>query len=177
MRASGRVQRWRRHSGRSPRRRSSNSRPLTGNLWWSVTLHQGEGPVAFFNKPITPRHAKLAAYECELIGLVQAIKHWRSYLWGTPFLIRTGHYSLKLLLDQKLATIPQHQWASKLLGFDFRVEYKLGATNVVADALSCCDTPNDCSFYALSAPTFTLFDHLRQEVGADEYTRQQVAAS
>jgi hypothetical protein len=28
------------------------------------------------------RHTKLVAYERELIGLVQAVKHWRAYLWG-----------------------------------------------------------------------------------------------
>jgi transposase InsO family protein len=36
--------------------------------------------VAFFSKPIAPRHAKLAAYERELIGLVHAVCHWRAYL-------------------------------------------------------------------------------------------------
>jgi hypothetical protein len=35
-----------------------------------------------------------------------------------------------------LATVPQHQWASKLLGFDFQVEYKPGKRSVVADALA-----------------------------------------
>jgi hypothetical protein len=34
---------------------------------------------------------------------------------------------LKFLLDQRLATIPQHHWVRKLLSFDFEVEYKLGA--------------------------------------------------
>jgi hypothetical protein len=38
--------------------------------------------------------------------------------------VRTEHYSLKILLDQRLATIPQHHWVGKLLGFDFTVEYK-----------------------------------------------------
>jgi hypothetical protein len=31
---------------------------------FGVVLHQGAGPMAFFSKRITPRHAKLAAYEC-----------------------------------------------------------------------------------------------------------------
>jgi hypothetical protein len=75
---------------------------------FSVVLHQGDGAVAFFSKQITPRHAKLVAYERELIGLVQAMRHWRSYLWGHPFIVRTDRFSLKFLLDQRLSTIPQH---------------------------------------------------------------------
>jgi hypothetical protein len=31
---------------------------------------------------MAPRHTKLVPYERELIGLVQAVKHWRAYLWG-----------------------------------------------------------------------------------------------
>jgi hypothetical protein len=38
-----------------------------------VVLHQGNGPVTFFSRQIVPRHSKLATYERELIGLVQAI--------------------------------------------------------------------------------------------------------
>lgn len=86
-----------------------------------AVLHQGTGLVAFFSKLTASRHAKLAAYERELIGLVQAVRHWRPYLWGRRFLIRTDHCSLRFLLDQRLSTVPQHQWASKLLGFDFGV--------------------------------------------------------
>jgi hypothetical protein len=73
-------------------------------------------------------------YERELIGLVQVVRHWRSFLWGRPFMLRTDHFSLKFLLDQCLLTILQHQWASKLLNFDFTVEYKSDTTNTVADA-------------------------------------------
>jgi hypothetical protein len=47
---------------------------------FGAVLHQGAGAVTFFSKPIAPCHAKLAAYERELIGLVQAVRHWRPYL-------------------------------------------------------------------------------------------------
>ena len=42
--------------------------------------------------------------------------------WGRRFLVRTDHYSLKFLLDQRLSTVPQHQWLSKLFGFHFTIE-------------------------------------------------------
>jgi hypothetical protein len=74
---------------------------------------------------------------------------------------------LKFLLDQRLSTIPQHQWASKLLRFDFRVEYNPGKMNVVADALSRRDTDTSVEAMALSAPSFQLFEDLRAAYTAD----------
>ena len=62
--------------------------------------------MAFFSRLVAPRHRSLAAYERELIGLVLAICHWRLYLWGRHFVVKTDHYGLKFLLDQRLATIP-----------------------------------------------------------------------
>jgi hypothetical protein len=44
---------------------------------FGAVLHQGSGPLAFFSRQFAPRHFKVAAYERELIGLVQAVKHWR----------------------------------------------------------------------------------------------------
>ena len=57
--------------------------------------------------------------------------------------------------------IPQHHWVGKLLGFDFSVEYKPGATNTVANVLSRRDTSEDGSVLALSAPRFDSIDRLR----------------
>jgi hypothetical protein len=129
---------------------------------FGTVLIQDAHPIAFFSWPVAPRHRSLAAYEQELIGLVHAVWHWHPYLWGCRFIVRTDHYSLKFLLDQRLATIPQHHWVGKLLGFDFVVEYKPGAQNVVADALSHHDTP-DGGVLAISVPRFDYIDRLRQE--------------
>lgn len=85
--------------------------------------------------------------------------------------MRTDHYALKYMLDQRLSTIPQHQWISKLFGFDFSVEYRPGHLNTVADALSCCELPEEPSLAALSGPSFALYDELRMELQADEHLR------
>jgi hypothetical protein len=130
-----------------------------------VLVQEGH-PIAFFNRSVAPRLRSLAAYEWELIGLVQAVRHWRPYLWGRRFTVKTDHYSLKYLLDQHLATIPQHHWVGKLLGFDFSVEYRSGSTNTVADALSRCDT-EEGAMLAISAPRFDFIGRLRHAQATD----------
>lgn len=69
---------------------------LSGSGFGAV-LHQDGGPIAFCSRPVAPKHAKLAAYEHELIGLVKALTHWRPYLWARPFVVRTDHFVLKFL--------------------------------------------------------------------------------
>jgi hypothetical protein len=139
------------------------------DVGFGAVLHQGVGPVAFFSRLFAARHLKLAAYERELIGLVQAVRHWRPYLWGRQFLVRTDHFSLKYLLDQRLSMVPQHQWISKLFGFDFTVEYRPRRLNTVADALSCRDAEHAQdvatelgAMCVRSRPTFAFLDVIRQ---------------
>ncbi|CAN6198913.1 unnamed protein product [Urochloa humidicola] len=131
---------------------------------FGAVLHQEQGPIAFFSKQVAPQHAKLAAYERELIGLVHAVRHWRPYLWAREFIVRTDHCSLKHLLDQRLSTIPQHTWVSKLFGYHFQVEYKPGKQNAAADALSRRDEHEPgMRAHAISRPEFQLFDEFRRE--------------
>ena len=52
------------------------------------------------------------------------------------------------------------------MGFDFQVEYKPGAANAIADALSRCDTANG-ALLTLSAPCFDFLDRLRQAQATD----------
>nr|GEZ36734.1 hypothetical protein [Tanacetum cinerariifolium] len=52
------------------------------------------------------------------------------------FKIRTDHFSLKYMLDQRITTPFQSKWLPKLLGFDYDIEYKKGVDNAAADALS-----------------------------------------
>ena len=101
---------------------------------------------------------------------MQAVRHWRPYLWGRHFLVRTDHYSLKFLLDQRLSTVPQHQWISKLLGFDFTVEYRPGRLNSAADALSRRDEEAAAAL-ALSGLSFILYDDIRAAMAMDLVAR------
>jgi hypothetical protein len=71
-------------------------------------------------------------------------------------------------LDQRLSTVPHHQWISKLFGFDFTVEYRPRRLNTVVDALSRRDTEAVAEDAALagavlcirSGPTFAFIDDI-----------------
>jgi hypothetical protein len=142
---------------------------------FGAVLHQGDGAIAYFSRVVAPHHQKLPAYERELIGLVKAVRNWRPHLWGRTFLVRTDHYSLKFLLDQRLSTIPQHTWVSKLFGYDLLVEYRPGKLNGAAYALSRRDE-DTAEINSMSAPHFQLFDTLRNEAATDPQVLSLCAA-
>lgn len=51
-------------------------------------------------------------------------------------MIRTDHEAPKHLLNQKITTAIQQKWLTKLLEFDYSIEYKMDRDNVVVDPLS-----------------------------------------
>jgi hypothetical protein len=67
---------------------------------------------------------------------MMAVDKWRSYLQRGPFVIVTDHKSLCNLEEQQLATDLQRKAMSKLVGMRFKFQYKCGADNGAADALS-----------------------------------------
>jgi hypothetical protein len=101
----------------------------------AVLMQEGH-PIAFISKALGPRQQALSTYEREMLAILLAVHKWRQYLWGRPFKIRTDHVSLKYLLNQKISSPFQHLWLTKLLGFDYEIEFRRGRENVAADALS-----------------------------------------
>lgn len=101
-----------------------------------AVLMENQKLIAFFSQALKGRFLLMSTYEKELVAPVFAVKKWRPYLLGHPFKIKTNHQSLKFLLEQKIRTPMQQRWVSKLLGYNFLVEYKKGKDNKVVDALS-----------------------------------------
>jgi hypothetical protein len=97
---------------------------------------QGGHPIAFFSKALKGQALYLSSYKKELLSLILAIQKWRPYLLRQSFKVKTDQQALKFLLEQKVGTTSQQKWISKLLGYDFVIEYKKGKENRVADALS-----------------------------------------
>ena len=99
-------------------------------------LQQNGHPIAYLSKALAPKHQTLSTYEKEFLAVMLALEKWRGYLLDRHFIIKTDHYSLKYLLDQRITTPAQMKWLPKLMGFDYEARYKKGAENAAADALS-----------------------------------------
>lgn len=70
------------------------------------------------------------------MAIILAVEQWHTYLQHAEFLILTDHSSLAHLEDQRLHMPWQEKVFTKLLGFQFKIQYKKGTDNRVADALS-----------------------------------------
>lgn len=101
-----------------------------------AVLLQHEHPIAFVSKALSPRNLGLSTYEKEYLAILLAVEQWRPYLQYGEFIIRTDHRSLSHLSDQRLHTTWQQKVFTKLLGLQYKVVYKKGTENCVADALS-----------------------------------------
>ncbi|GKB64233.1 glycoside hydrolase, catalytic domain-containing protein [Tanacetum coccineum] len=99
-------------------------------------LQQDGHPIAYLSKSLTPKHQSLSTYKKEFLAVLLALEKWRGYLLDRHFVIKTDHYSLKYLLDQRITTSTQMKWLPKLMGYDYEVVYKQGKDNAVVDALS-----------------------------------------
>jgi hypothetical protein len=101
----------------------------------AVLLQNGH-PLAFISKSLGPKNKGLSTYEKEYLAILVAVDQWRHYLQIGEFTIFTDQCSLIHLNEQRLHTFWQQKVFTKLLGLDYKIVYKQGSENRVADTLS-----------------------------------------
>ncbi|WVZ16035.1 hypothetical protein V8G54_013601 [Vigna mungo] len=106
----------------------------SGVVMGAILMQEGH-PIAFHSKPFCPKLMRSSTYVHELHAITSTVKKWRQYLLEHSFTILTDQRSLKELMSQIIQTPEQQVYLSKLLGFDYSIQYKAGKTNVVVDAL------------------------------------------
>jgi hypothetical protein len=138
-------------------------------------LMQEKRPIAYFSKALGARNLTKSAYEKELMAMVLAIQHWRPYLLGRKFIVSTDQKSLKQLMQQRIVTMEQQNWAAKLLGYDFDIVYKQGKLNKGADALSRMYEGAELAPIT-SYAWWNQEQQIKQEISKDEKLQKVIAA-
>ncbi|WVZ53784.1 LOW QUALITY PROTEIN: hypothetical protein U9M48_004680 [Paspalum notatum var. saurae] len=120
----------------------------------AVLLQEGH-PIAFISKALSSKNQGLSTYEKEYLVILLAIEQWRCYLQHGEFVIFTDHKSLAHLSEQRLHTLWQQKVFTKLLGLQYRIVYKKGIENGVADALSRrAHIPAVCNALSVTSPVW-----------------------
>ena len=99
----------------------------------------GWAPVSFWSRKMSDAEKRYSVTDQEWLAVVEAVtRHWRHYLKGIRFLLRTDHSPLRQLLRNKGEDFSNRQlrWFERLSEFCFEVEHLPGQNNKIADALS-----------------------------------------
>ncbi|GBG93035.1 hypothetical protein CBR_g58303 [Chara braunii] len=93
-------------------------------------------PIEYMSKKMPSKKMAKSTYERELYALYKAFVHWRHFLLGRFFYLRTDHQTLKWIKTQPALSDALKRWNEVIDQYDFKLEYLKGEYNKVADALS-----------------------------------------
>jgi len=95
-----------------------------------------ERPISFASRQMNPTEQLYSVSEAELLAVTWATRHFRCYLCGTQFLLRTDHAALKYMHNFASNNSRLLRLSLRLSEFDFTVEHRPGTKIRHADALS-----------------------------------------
>ena len=93
-------------------------------------------PAAFHSRELTPSQSNYPTHQQETLTIVEGIEAFALHLLHKEFTVVTDHESLTKLMKQKNLCGQQQRWINHISRFDFKIEYQLGAKNLLADYLS-----------------------------------------
>ena len=102
----------------------------------SQVIDGREHVIAYASRVLTKSERKYCATRREMLALVWATRHFRPYLYGRRFTLRTDHNSLRWLHNFKEPEGQVARWLELLSEFDYTVIHRPGAQHQNADSLS-----------------------------------------
>uniref|UniRef100_A0A5S6Q481 Reverse transcriptase n=1 Tax=Trichuris muris TaxID=70415 RepID=A0A5S6Q481_TRIMR len=111
------------------------------------SYEDGEHPVAYASRSLSRAERNYCATRRELLAVVWAVEHFRPYVYGVKFTVRTDHNCLIWLKNFKEPQGQPARWIERLAEFDMKVEHRPGKRHANADAMSrrpckqCSDGP------------------------------------
>ena len=96
-----------------------------------------ERVIAYGSRKLSKSEVNYCITKKEFLAIIYFVRHYKHYLLGKNFLIRTDHEPLKGILNTAKKVSNQFvRWKIELEQYNFDIEYIKGNTNIVADTLS-----------------------------------------
>ncbi len=111
-----------------------------------------EKVIAYGSFALSQAQQKYCTTRKELLAVVRFTNHFRHYLLGRQFLVRTDHNSLTWLMNFRHVEGQLARWLEELQRFSMEIQHRPGIKHGNADALSRRTSPESCNLTASSLP-------------------------
>ena len=98
--------------------------------------HGRDYAIAYHSRKLKDAETRYPSYDLELLSLVEAVEHFKSYLLSAPFTILVDCCPLKHLMTQKDPTQKHWRWINRLSEFNFTIVHKKASDHTAVDCLS-----------------------------------------
>ena len=95
-----------------------------------------EQPFAYYSRSLSKPERKYAVTRKEMLAPFDSLRHFRCYLIGKKFKVRTDHSALQLLRTFKEPVGQVDRWIERIAKNDFEIVHRPGQRHANADALS-----------------------------------------
>ncbi|KAL7883473.1 hypothetical protein SRHO_G00011310 [Serrasalmus rhombeus] len=102
----------------------------------SQVQNDEERVLAYGSRRLSQTEQNYCTTRRELLAVVEFTSHFRQYLLGRTFTVRTDHSSLRWLMRMKEPEGQLARWLEKLGEYDFKVIHRPGTQHCNADAMS-----------------------------------------
>ena len=92
--------------------------------------------MSYFSRTLSKPERKYAVTRKEMLALVDLLRHFRCYILGRKFKVRTDHSALLWLKTFKESVGQVARWIERNAEYDFDIEHRPGKQHANADALS-----------------------------------------
>ena len=107
-----------------------------GAVLYQLTISNVEQPLAYYSRSLSTPERKYAVTCKEMLALVDSRRHFRCYLIGKKFKVRTDHSALQWLRTFKEPVGQVARWIERLAEYDIEIVYRPRQRHANADALS-----------------------------------------
>ncbi|GBM37383.1 Retrovirus-related Pol polyprotein from transposon 297 [Araneus ventricosus] len=95
-----------------------------------------ELPIAFFSKKLTPTQMKWSTIEREAFCVLEALKKFDTWIFGSKIQVVSDHNPLTYLTSSAPHGAKLSRWALALQRYNLTISYRKGVQHGNADALS-----------------------------------------
>ena len=110
----------------------------------SIVKDSRERVVAYGSRTLNRAERNYCVTDRECLAVKYFCEHYKHYLLGREFAVRTDHQALKWLFSMKEPKGRIARWIEALSPFNFSISYRPGKQHLNADAMSRCPEPQDC---------------------------------